>query len=160
MNDEFTMREANRLDISTLANHRRWMFEEMAASRGEPYGPNALDAMTVEYRRYLEQQFGDNIRAWVIERGDQIIASGAVFFYDLLPRPGDWTGRAALLHSMYTALEYRGRGLARRIVLTAVEFCRANGFHGLRLHASDAGRPVYASLGFVPTTEMWLSFEP
>lgn len=160
MNDEFAMREANRLDISTLANHRRWMFEEMAASRGEPYGPNALDAMTAEYYRYLEQQLGDNIRAWVIERGDQIIASGAVFFYDLLPRPGDWTGRAALLHSMYTAPEYRGRGLAKRTVLTAIEFCRTNGFHGLRLHASDAGRPVYASLGFVPTTEMWLSFEP
>ena len=160
ISDEFKSRESVKADIPVLANHRRWMFEEMAASRGEPYGPNALDTMTAEYRRYLEQQLGDNIRAWVIESSDQIIASGAIFFYDLLPRPGDWTGRAALLHSMYTAPEYRRHGLARRIVLTAIEFCRANGFHGLRLHASDAGRPVYASLGFVPTTEMWLSFEP
>jgi len=159
MNDELRMREAAHTDIPVLANHRRWMFEEMAVLRGEPYGPTALEAMTIEYRRWLEERLGGDIRGWVIESGNQIVASGAVFVYDLLPRPGDWTGRTALLHSMYTDPAYRRRRLAKQIVLKAIEFCQASGFRGLRLHASDAGRLVYESLGFAPTTEMWLSFE-
>ena len=159
MVDELKLREATQADIFVLANHRRWMFEEMAALRGEPYGPTVLDEMRAEYTRYLEGRLGDDIRAWVIEDNEGIIASGAVFVYDLLPRPGDWTGRTALLHSMYTDPAYRRRGLAEQIVLKVIEFCRANGFRGLRLHASDAGRPMYESLGFTPTTEMWLPFD-
>jgi GNAT superfamily N-acetyltransferase len=159
MNDELSMRDAVHADISVLANHRRWMFEEMATLRGKPYGPHDLDEMTAEYTRYLTERLGGDIRAWVIEAGDRLIASGAVFVYDLLPRPGDWTGRTALLHSMYTDPDYRRRGLAKQIVLKAIEFCKAEGFRGLRLHASDAGRPVYQSLGFAPTTEMSLSFD-
>jgi hypothetical protein len=37
-----------------------------------------------------------------------------------------------------------------------VEWCRAQGFHSVRLAASDAGRPLYQSLGFNPTHEMKL----
>ena len=35
-----------------------------------------------------------------------------------------------------------------------IDWCRAQGIARVRLHASDAGRPLYASLGFTPTTEM------
>ncbi len=46
--------------------------------------------------------------------------------------------------------------LARRIVETAVEACRARGLKRVMLHASDAGRPLYESLGFRQTNEMRL----
>ena len=64
MNDELTMREATSADIPVLADHRRWMFEEMAVLYGKPYGPSELDTMTTEYTRYLEGRLGGDIQAW------------------------------------------------------------------------------------------------
>ena len=37
------------------------------------------------------------------------------------------------------------------------EWCRAEGFASVSLHASDAGRLVYEPLGFQPSNEMKLS---
>ncbi|MBI3241225.1 MAG: GNAT family N-acetyltransferase [Chloroflexi bacterium] len=156
MTNELSIREATLADIATLVNHRRWMFEEMAALRGAQADTSE---MAEAYSRYLAQHLGGIIRAWVVEEGGKIIASGAVLFYDWPPRPKDLTGRGALLHSVYTAPEYRRLGLARRIAQTMVEACRDLGLRTITLHASDAGRPLYESLGFNPTSEMRLTFE-
>jgi hypothetical protein len=40
-----------------------------------------------------------------------------------------------------------------------MEWARAQGFDRLLLHASDAGRPLYRSLGFLPTNEMRWSID-
>ena len=37
-----------------------------------------------------------------------------------------------------------------------IDWCRKEGFSAVSLHACDAGRPLYASLGFQPTNEMTL----
>ena len=37
-----------------------------------------------------------------------------------------------------------------------IDWCRARGFTFVGLHASDEGRPLYASMGFEPTPEMKL----
>jgi GNAT superfamily N-acetyltransferase len=59
---------------------------------------------------------------------------------------------------MYTAPAHRRQGIARRVVETIVEWCRAEGFTAIALHASKAGRPLYESFGFQPTSEMRLRF--
>ena len=154
MTNNFSLREATSTDIPTLVNHRRWMFEEMAALRGASADEGEMAEV---YSRYLAQHLGGLIRAWVVEEGGKIIASGAVLFYDWPPRPKDLTGRGALLHSVYTAPEYRRQGLARRIMQTMIDVCRELGLRTITLHASDAGRPLYESLGFKATSEMRLS---
>jgi GNAT superfamily N-acetyltransferase len=57
---------------------------------------------------------------------------------------------------MFTEPEHRRRGLARLLMDTIVTWCRAEGLRFLYLHASDEGRPLYQSLGFVPSNEMRL----
>jgi hypothetical protein len=37
-----------------------------------------------------------------------------------------------------------------------IEWCRANGFSAVSLHASSAGRPLYETIGFQQTNEMKL----
>jgi GNAT superfamily N-acetyltransferase len=153
----YSLREATPADIPTLVNHRRRMFEDMAAAGGTPHDLAALDAMDVGYAAHLSLRLVDGAeRAWVIESGDRIVASGAVLLSEWLPLPSNLTGRLAYLHSVYTLPEHRRRGLARRIVVTAIEFCRAQGLRRLVLHASRDGRPLYESLGFAPTNEMRL----
>ena len=46
--------------------------------------------------------------------------------------------------------------LAVHFVPTIHADCRSEGFGAVYLHASDAGRPLYANLGFQPTNEMTL----
>ncbi|MGH2594245.1 MAG: GNAT family N-acetyltransferase [Anaerolineae bacterium] len=157
MVDDLPLRDATPADIPALVSHRRRMFEDMASARGTAQDPAGLYAMDAAYALHLHAHLGDDtLRAWVIEAAGRIVASGAVSFLVWPPRPNDLTERLALLHSVYTAPEYRRRGLARRIVQTAIEVCRVEGLRRLTLHASEAGRLLYESLGFEPTNEMRL----
>lgn len=159
------LREATPADIPTLVLHRRRMFEDMDAVRGTPGGrpdPARLDEMDRAYAQQLQAQLPGSIRAWVIEAGGGIVVpfgDGALFFLEWLPRPNDLTGQLAYLHSVYTEPAYRRRGLARRIVQKALEVCRAQGLKHMTLHASQAGRPLYESMGFQLSNEMRLRLE-
>ncbi|HEY4689814.1 MAG TPA: GNAT family N-acetyltransferase [Anaerolineae bacterium] len=158
MSDDLPLREATPADIPVLVNHRRRMSEDIAVMADERHEPRDLDRMDSAYGEHLRTHLDDgSLRAWVIESDGRIVASGAVSFFSWLPRPRDSTERLAYLHSMYTEPEYRRRGLARRIVQAAIDACRAAGMHRLTLHASEAGRSVYQSLGFLPTNEMRLT---
>ena len=157
MTDDLPLREATPADIAVLVSHRRRMFEDMSAVRGEPLALADLDAMDAAYGLHLRAHLTDGtLRAWVVEAGRRIVASGAVSFSVWLPRPNDLTERLAYLHSVYTEPEFRRHGLARRIVRTAIDACRAAGLRRLTLHASDSGRPLYELLGFLSTNEMRL----
>ena len=70
-----------------------------------------------------------------------------------LPGPGRAGERTALLHSMYTAAEYRKCGMAKSIVEKAIAFCRANGCRRIILggRGTEAGRSLYESVGFTPS---------
>ncbi|MGZ3522556.1 MAG: GNAT family N-acetyltransferase [Vulcanimicrobiaceae bacterium] len=52
---------------------------------------------------------------------------------------------------------YRGNGIAARLTRACIEFLREIECIEIRLHASDAGRPIYERLGFSPTNEMRLT---
>ena len=160
MVDNFPLREASVADIATLVRHRRLMFEDMAAAGAEALSVHGFDAMDARYAEQLRAQLRDGKqRAWVVELEGRIVASGAVLFSEWLPRPNDLTERLAYLHSVFTEPEYRRRGLARRIVQTALAVCREMGLRRLTLHASAAGRPMYVSMGFLPTNEMRLVWD-
>ncbi len=56
--------------------------------------------------------------------------------------------------NVYTEPRSRRLGLARRLMETALDWCRDNGIRAVILHASPEGRPLYESLGFKSTNEM------
>jgi predicted GNAT family acetyltransferase len=59
-----------------------------------------------------------------------------------------------LVVNVYTEAAWRRRGIARTLMKTAMEWSVARGYDRMVLHASDAARPLYASLGFAATNEM------
>ncbi|MGE5645295.1 MAG: GNAT family N-acetyltransferase [Acidobacteriota bacterium] len=64
----------------------------------------------------------------------------------------------AWIGMVLTLPEFRGRGLARRLVEHALEYCRAGGVRWTKLDATDMGAPLYRKLGFEPecAIERWL----
>ncbi len=160
MTDARALRLATVDDIPTLVNHRRRMFEDMAALQGEQLAQAGLDAMDAAYAALLRYEIpAGSTRVWVIEDGGQVTASGALKFTDWLPRPDGSRRGLVYVHSVYTEPAYRQKGLARRILNAMLDYCRENGWPRISLHASEMGRGLYEQLGFKPTNEMRLVLE-
>jgi len=151
--DEITIRPAAFADLQHILRHRRTMFRDMGS------GTEAeLDAMVVTAEAFLRQAMpAGTYRGWLAETKDGRIAAGAGV--TIVPWPGaprDPALRRGWVQNVYTEPEFRRRGLARRLMEVLVEWCRAEGFHTVSLHASREGRGLYESMGFRVTNEMRL----
>jgi GNAT superfamily N-acetyltransferase len=160
MSTSYTLRLATLNDIPALVNHRRRMFEDLYTQKDVVRDPANYDAMDTAYAVILRYEIPvGSTRAWVIDDSGTIAASGALKFTDWLPRPDGQRRGLVYVHSVYTTLEYRRQGLARRILQAMIGYCRENGWPRISLHASDMGRGLYEELGFLPTNEMRLVLE-
>jgi len=157
VSDGILVRDASPEGIELLTRSRRLMFEEL-----DDFAPDVLDRIDSEFDVYLRREF---------ETGR---ACGWLAFDDAT---GEWVGGLtniwvswpsspnvpgelrAYLFGLYVAPSYRRRGIARSLVETARQTAREAGAAAVILHASDAGRPLYESLGFAPTSEMRFVFE-
>jgi GNAT superfamily N-acetyltransferase len=153
---EPVLRSAQFADIPALALFRRLMFEDMNAAEQRDFDPEELYVMEAVFSEYLRARLGDEVRAWVITVDGHVIACAAVSVLPTVPAPGRLDMRMVLLHNVHTLPEFRRRGFARRLVETAVAWCREEGFDRLSLNASTAGRSLYESMGFGPTKQMSL----
>jgi ribosomal protein S18 acetylase RimI-like enzyme len=154
---EFLIRPGTLADAETVVAHRRAMFSEMGY-RDEV----AMNHMCNEFRPWLARKMQDNqYLAWfAVDPGGTIASGLGLWLMDWPPHlvgPGPW--RANILN-VYTRPESRRMGLARRLMDTALAWCRANDVQAVILHSSDDGRRLYESMGFTPTNEMRILLEP
>jgi len=149
----YAMRPAMVEDLEAVLHHRRRMFEDMGY-RDEA----ALDLMVASSAVLLKKGLADgSYRGWLVERlGAGVIAGGGVISLEFQPHPQNAGSRRSWIVNMYTEPEHRRRGVARWIVEAIVAWCREAGLPSVYLHASNDGRPLYASFGFEPTSEMRL----
>lgn len=150
---EIKIRRASAADLKHILHHRVAMFEEMGFRDGA-----VLARVEAVSRKY----FTDAIRAgtyvgWIAEDSDrQVIGGGGIVVAAWPGFPGEEQAKRAWILNMYTEPEARRHGAARRLMQAMVEWCRREGYGSVSLHASDAGRPLYESMGFKPTNEMTL----
>ena len=145
-------------DAALLAEHRASMFREMGtlAASAEPV---LIEASAKYFQTAVPS--GEYI-AWLMHEASdpaKVVAGGGVQIRSLLPRPDAdglrlLIGREAIVLNMYVDRQWRRRGLARQLMNEIIGWARTAGIVRLVLHASDEGRPLYASMGFVPTPEM------
>ena len=149
------IRPAGPADLAHILRHRRAMFRDMGR------GTDAeLDEMLVTAEAFFRTALvSGGYRGWLAETEDGRIAAGAGITILAWPgAPGDPAGRRGWIQNVYTEPEFRRRGIARRLMEAVLEWCQAEGFRTVWLHASDEGRALYHSLGFLPTNEMRLRF--
>lgn len=127
---------------------------------------DAMRRMCEAFRPWLvrKMQAGEYL-AWlaVVDQGDDDGAVAAGLGMWLMDWPPHLLGpgppRANILN-VYTRPESRRNGLARKLMEHALAWCRSHGIGTIILHASNAGRPLYESMGFKPTTEMRIVLKP
>jgi GNAT superfamily N-acetyltransferase len=151
--ESITIRAATTDDLAAIVKHRRNMFRDDLGSSARE-----LDAMERTSAPFIERGLREGwYHGWLAIAGGKAVAGAGVITYHWPsnPKAPEQTQRAYLLN-VYTQRTFRGRGIARRLVRKAITWTRENGFSTLWLHASKAGRPIYASMGFVATNEMKL----
>jgi len=157
MSDDYTIRLATVTDAPIIVHQRRAMFTDMGlADSGD------LDAMEATFAPYVRQALGNgSYHGWLAETDDgRVVAGGGLIVHEWPARPGNPSDpRRAYILNVYTEPDHRKQGLARRIMMTILACCRAEGLKAVSLHASAYGRPLYESLGFEQTNEMRLRLE-
>ena len=149
---DFRIEPAGLEAVETIVEHRRAMFFDMGHR-----DTAALDTMCAAFRPWLAEKMrsGDYL-AWLAVADRQTVAGLGLWLMDWPPHLVGPGSRRGNILNVYTLGEYRRRGVARALVQTSLEWCRANRIASVILHASADGKPLYESLGFQATNEMRL----
>ena len=81
------------------------------------------------------------------------IGCATLCYLEMMPTFSHPTGKRAHLMNVYTAPDYRGQGMARRMVEMLIEEARRRGVTEISLDATASGRPLYRKLGFQDSEE-------
>jgi GNAT superfamily N-acetyltransferase len=149
--DGYRMREIRADDFEMIARHRADMFRDMGQVSGE-----AHERLFSESKPWIAGLLANGAYVGrLIEGEGEVVAGGGIWLRETGPTPSCLrVGKWAHLVNVYVEREHRRRGLAQWLVTELLEWCRANAMDHVTLGASDEGRPLYESLGFVPTVDM------
>ena len=160
-NPSFRLRPAVPNDAPLLAKHRVEMFRDM--------GRIADEGTAADLRAASETMIGEWIGAgtyvgWLAEpvsRPGLVVGGAGVQLRPMLPRPGRngpgvVMGPEGYVLNVFVERAWRRRGVARLLMDTVVSYARERRIRVVTLHASDEGRGLYETMGFVTTNEMRL----
>jgi len=147
------IRDAGIKDIPHILHHRRSMFWDMGN-----HDEDAHRRMLASAEAFLREAMPrGGYRGWLAETADgRVVAGAGITIVEWPGSPDDPAPRRGWIQNVYTEPEFRRQGLARRLMDTAMEWCRAEGFASISLHASVFGRPLYEEMGFEQTNELRL----
>lgn len=122
------------------------MFTDM----GVTFEPSALRGPFAEWLREMMPR--GVYRAWVVEEAmGKVIAGGGISILTWPPGPLFPGDKLAFVYNVYVDRAHRRRGLARLVMDAIHQYCREAGIASLALNASQAGQPLYESLGYRAT---------
>ncbi len=148
------IRPATADDAAVLAQFRVRLFKEMGR----------LEGGIVEFTQVSESYFdwalstGHEV-AWIVEDFGDAVAVLAMTLEPMPPKPERPRLVEAYMHNVYVLPHHRLRGLAKRLVLTALEYAKKEGIGRIRLYTSDDARWMYENIGFT-THGRYLEYKP
>lgn len=137
--------KATKNDIETLMKIRLEMLKE-------------VNALPVDY--VFDKYFVENCRknfectgetqtdVMCIENGEPV-ACATLCYLSMMPTFSHPTGNRAHLMNVYVKKEFRRHGLARKMLEFLIEEARTKGVTEISLDATEKGKPLYESVGFV-----------
>jgi GNAT superfamily N-acetyltransferase len=87
--------------------------------------------------------------SWLALDENKIIGTSGMSFVEKPPYFGCPSGKMGLLSSMFTAPDYRRKGIAKELLSRVVDEARQYGCGTIQITASDMGVLLYTDFGFV-----------
>ncbi|WP_409300705.1 GNAT family N-acetyltransferase [Peribacillus sp. SCS-155] len=121
-------------------------------------GLNPDSEIDTELYLFFKNKLNDgSLIQWLVEDHAEVVACGAIMFYEFPPSYINKSGKRAYIANMYTNDRYRGQGIATKLLNILVDEAKQTGISNILLVASKLGRPVYKKFGFQEANE-WLEF--
>ena len=141
----FEIRRAGIDDVAALVTLRLEMRRERETAK--------LEIPESEFSALLTGYFSEAVThgtfvSFIAWDGETAAACSGLSVVALPPSYGDLTGKKGYITNMYTRTEYRGQGLARKLLDELKRYAVEVGCSSLELNASAAGYPVYKKYGF------------
>lgn len=141
------IRRAEPKDIPTLVQLRMALLEEVGNVRRK----TDTKGLTGAIRRYFHRELRAGRYVGFITRAEgQAVACGGLAFYARPPYQGNASGREAYLMGMYTAVDWRGKGLGRAMLRKILAFAKAQRVGRVWLHSEPRAMSLYHRSGFRP----------
>ena len=141
------IRIAGKNDIGLMMSSRLEMLKEV----------NSLDAdylysesFVEESRRYFLE--GDQSTVLALD-GERVIGCATICYIIIMPTFSHPTGKRAHLMNVYTAKEFRGQGIGKKMVDLLIEDAWNKGATEISLDATESGRQLYRKCGFEDSGE-------
>ncbi len=145
-----TLRPIAPSDFELVCHHRESMFRDMGREEA------TLEAMREPFRVWLRPRIDDgSYFGFVAEDDGESVAGVGLLAIDWPPHSiHPALDRRGYVLNVYVEPTYRRQGIARKLMERAEEELRARGLTFAVLHAADAARPLYESMGWTATAEM------
>lgn len=136
-------------DIASLVKFRINLLKEVKK--------NNEDYDWGNYSKTLECYYNDSLSigevvAFLAEENENVVAISIMCFYKICPSLYNLDGKIALITDMYTAPEYRNKGLGDKLLTDIMEYAKHLGYTKVTLNATDPGRRLYEKYGFKDVT--------
>lgn len=140
---------ATELEIRQLVPEDVSDFVEMRIAQLLEEGARESLDLRPALRDYYARHLDDNtFIAWLAFVGERLVATSGISIVEKPPYYGCPTGRIGLVSSMYTVPSWRRQGIARDLLLRVLEEARTQRCGAAQITASNAGVPLYQSVGF------------
>lgn len=98
------------------------------------------------YRQALKD--GSHVAFLVFDR-EQLVGTGGVSFFSVMPTYCNPSGKKAYIMNMYTRPDYRRQGIAKETLSRLVQIAQQQKAGQILLEATEIGRSLYEAAGFV-----------
>ncbi len=95
---------------------------------------------------------GDQITV-LARQNTRTVGCASLSFIRVMPTFSHPTGKRAHLMNVYTVPEFRRKGIAKRMIEFLIAKAKERGATEISLDSTEAGRPFYLKLGFLPNAE-------
>ena len=85
---------------------------------------------------------------WLALDGDVVVGGAGAVLLDWGPTRANPCGTMARIVNVFTAPEWRGRGVARSLIEAVMSACEGRGIREFNLAATTEARGLYSALGF------------
>jgi ribosomal protein S18 acetylase RimI-like enzyme len=154
MKSNFLVREAIPREDWLIAEHfyKLWLDNQVLP---ESIKTNYRE-ITLEFIKNARQKL--DFKAYFAEIEGQIIGSiSCQLFEGLYPLIlSDSYRKYGYIWGVYVEPGYRGQGIGRQLTQSAIAHLKSLDCTRVVLNASPSGKPIYSSLGFIESNEMWL----
>ena len=109
-----------------------------------------LEEVVDNSKRYFLE--GNQTTSIALENGE-VVACATISYIEMMPTFSHPTGKRAHLMNVYTHINYRRQGVARKLVEMLIDEAKGKGVTEISLDATYLGRPLYEKLGFSASNE-------